>query len=183
MDCHICLSLGRENRAHLDTYLCLSCTYKLRNMIREIAFMHELISDPEFLATTWDKTFQPWMGSKAPCDPNILSLTDRRSRYLRKGDPVSAKRVLRWWAEEVERSKSYGHAFPTLYQGPYDVTSLSKYLDNNLAWIVRTPFTERFARHIAATYRSLEKVVPMGDSDDAVLACDVPTTSRVEGSH
>lgn len=146
--------MGEDRPAESDAYLCTQCIEKLQDLLQDIAEIHERISDVEFLVGTRDKTYQQWMGSKAPCDVYVLSLTDQRSKYLRKGDPVSAHRVLKAWALAV--SESLGQ----VYTGPETVQGYASHLSTFLQWIVRQPACERFARHVSAVAGAMRKVMP-----------------------
>src|SRR5581483_12524663 len=66
ISCHIHLVLGEDRPAESDAYLCTQCIEKLQDLLQDIAEIHERISDVEFLVGTRDKTYQQWMGSKAP---------------------------------------------------------------------------------------------------------------------
>lgn len=153
--CHICLEVGGDRSAAEGSYLCTICQVRTRLILGEIADLYHWISDPEYLANTREPV-ERWSKSRPPCSLHTISLTDPRSQYQRKGDPVSALRVLTAWRNAV------GDMLSGQWQEIYDGTTvpvLVAELQSAFTWISAQPAVVRFARHMACVLHSLKQEV------------------------
>ncbi len=162
--CHICLEVGGDRSAAEGSYLCEICQVRTRLILGEIVDLYTWISDPEYLANTKEPV-QRWSKSRPPCSLHTISLTDRRSQYQRKGDPISAQRVLGAWARAVCEAYEGGGWTPMPW-GP--VHTEVWYLQQRLDWIMAQPAVVRFARHMAAVLHSLKQETgQLSEGDDS----------------
>lgn len=148
--CHICLELGLESRAEDGSLICRRHSDRIWTLLDRIRIMSGLI-DSHFLAASHDTRSEMGTKSLPPCSLDPIVVTDPRSRYLGKGDLVSAPRVLGAWQMAI--GDSTGLVRP--YLGIRDSVL---YLQAHLSWIQRQPAITRFARHIGAVHRSLRLV-------------------------
>ena len=157
MICHICLEVRdlADQQQATEGYLCSSHYARLFQLLLNLARQHDHLSDSETLARSRDSDTERWVGSKAPCDTRILSLTDWRTRRLTADDPVSVERVLRAWLyAAMEGKHGYDmHALPMPRFG--GVRTLVADLLTFLPWMAEQPAIVRFARHVAALSSSM----------------------------
>lgn len=95
--CVVCAAVGEVTHS---ARVCVRHMQRMLSLLHEITQLHETASDAGFLSTTREIP-DGWSGSNPPCNLYPLSLTDRRSRYGRPGDPVSATRVLAAWCRVI----------------------------------------------------------------------------------
>lgn len=148
--------------------LCFSHYLDLVEVLSDIERLYEAVSDADFLASTREAR-SDFGKTLPPLNLHVASLLDRRTKMMRKGDPVSAERVLRAWVYAVYE-ECYGsnlrHA-PLPREGgiPWLVRDLTLYL----SWLVEREQVVRFARHMACVRDGLRRVIPgekTGDRDD-----------------
>lgn len=151
MTCHLCIALGLEEPAQVGRYVCRKHEDDMYRMLDDIRAMYTAVSDPEWQVTRKEPP-SSFTKSRPPVSLHTLSLSDERTRFTRKDDPINAMRVLKAWAKAV--AESTGTPIPATVLG---ITGITRYLRSQLAWITRQPQVERFARHLAACYSSLNK--------------------------
>lgn len=153
--CHICLEVGNDRPAEEGSYLCTICRVRTRLILGEIQDLYAWISDADYLAGTREPPSH-YTKSRPPVSLHAVSLLDPRTKYRRRGDPVSAERVLGSWARAVVQSAEDGE-WATMSWGR--VTNEVWYLQQRLDWIAGTPVVVRFARHMACVLHSLRQEV------------------------
>lgn len=155
INCHIHLELGVEVAAEEGSMICGPCLLRTRFILTEILDLYEWISDPEYLAGTVEPASH-YTKSRPPVSLHAVSLLDPRTKYRRKGDPVSAYRVLRAWRDAM------GDAMSGSWREMYDGTTfpvIVAELRSALPWIMAQPAGARFARHMACVLHSLKQEV------------------------
>lgn len=153
--CHICLELGRDRAAEDGRLVCGPCLLRTHFILTEILDLYRWISDPVYLAGTREPASQ-YTKSRPPASLHSISLLDPRTKYRRKGDPVSAERVVRAWRNAV------GDMLAGSWREMYDGTTLPVMvaeLRSALDWIMAQPACVRFARHMACVLHSLKQEV------------------------
>lgn len=156
--CHIGLETGTHDReAAPGLFVCAPCHQRTSDILTEIGELYEWISDPNYLAGTREPPSH-YTKSRPPVSLHAVSLLDKRTKYRRKGDPISAHRVLKSWTQAVADMKSpSGHAE---WVGPIrHLWWYVAFLKSQLPWIMAQPAGTRFARHMAAVLHSLRQEV------------------------
>lgn len=152
--CHIGLETGTHDRAaEPGLFVCSQCLLRTYFILNEISDLYEWISDPSYLAGTREPPSH-YTKSRPPASLHAISLLDKRTKYRRKGDPVSADRVLSAWC----RALGEIHMDGTGAWGP-EFSQRVWYLRLRLKWIMAQPAGTRFARHMAAVLHSLRQEV------------------------
>lgn len=164
MTCIICTetrSLDDRQAGVGSSYVCQGHLDRMSRLLSEVARMDALLCDPETLAATVDRDTERWVGSKAPCGLDPIIVTDRRSRGVGAGDPVSPERVLRaWLCAILEARHGYDlRHWPLPRQG---MATLVSDLQTHLRWLTCQPTVVRFARHLAAVHRAQTVLLPKG---------------------
>lgn len=165
INCHIHLELGEEVVAEDGALICGPCLLRTYFILNEIQDLYRWISDPEYLAGTREPPSH-YTKSRPPVSLHAVSLLDKRTKYRRKGDPVSAHRVLKAWRDAV------GDMMSGSWREQFDgstVPVLVAELRISLRWISQQPAVVRFARHMACVLHSLKQEVgdfKEGESDD-----------------
>jgi len=155
INCHIHLELGEEVAAEAGSLICGACLLRTYFILTEIKDTYRWISDPEYLAGTREPASH-YTKSRPPVSLHAVSLLDKRTMYRRKGDPVSAHRVLKAWRDAV------GDMMSGSWQEQFDgntVPILVAELRSSLGWIAKQPAVVRFARHMACVLHSLKQEV------------------------
>lgn len=159
--CHICVEAGATDprAATPGSYLCGPCRQVTKDILNEIQHLHDWISDPHYLASTREPA-SSYTKSRPPVSLHTISLLDPRTKMRRKGDPVSAHRVLKAWNDAVWRETGDCRPLaPTLNNCVW-------YLRHRLDWISAQPAVTRFARHVAGVLHSLRQEVGLTTSSD-----------------
>lgn len=150
--CHICIEVGNDRGADSGSLVCGLCFQRTREILSEIGELYEWISDASYLAATREPPSH-YTKSRPPVSLHAVSLLDPRTKYRRKGDPVSADRVVKAWNRAVwEMTGDCRPMNPTLNQALW-------YLNHRLDWIMAQPAGTRFARHMACVLHSLRQEV------------------------
>lgn len=153
--CHICLEVGNDRGAEPSSLVCGPCFQRTSDILTEIGELYEWISDADYLAGTREPPSH-YTKSRPPVSLHAVSLLDPRSKYRRKGDPVSARRVLMAWRNAVGDMMS--GSWTEIYDGT-TVPVLVAELRSALKWIMAQPAGVRFARHMACVLHSLRQEV------------------------
>lgn len=162
INCHIHLELGEEVVAEDGALICGPCLLRTYFILNEIQDLYRWVSDPEYLAGTREPPSH-YTKSRPPVSLHAVSLLDKRTKFRRKGDPVSAHRVLKAWHGAV-----WAMTGDCATWNP-DLNECVRYLRHRLDWIAQQPAVVRFARHMACVLHSLKQEVgdlKEGDSDD-----------------
>lgn len=152
MSCHICLELGVETCAAESSYICLRHRNLIWDLLGRIGSMWRILRDPYFLAATSEPVSDMATRSRPPCSLDPIVVSDPRSQMEHPSDLVSAPRVLGAWVQAVAEARG------DPYTSAYDVPDYVMYLKARLYWIESQPACVRFARHMGAVHRSLQKV-------------------------
>lgn len=161
--CHICVEVGQDYPAESGSLICRRHEDRIWALLNDIARDHALISDIDYLISSREPSSDYTKG-RPPCNLNPLALTDRRSRYTKPGDPVSATRVLTAWRNAA------GDAMSGRWQEQFDgrtVGVLVAELKAAMPWLRRQPAVVRFARHVACVADSLRRELPKEKEDQA----------------
>lgn len=159
--CRICLALDAVQQSRDGSLICDRHFDRIWDLLSEIADSFAIIHDDEFLLSTQEPASH-YTKSLPPCSLDVVSLRDARSRYARRGDPVSAERVLRQWARAVADSRGetwIGYDAPA-------VLNLAAYLKSRLVWISKQEAVTRFATHVACVADSLRRRLPADKSSE-----------------
>lgn len=151
--CHLCEAVGLEGDAARG-FLCHRHYHDLLQILKDIDKLYILASDPEFIASTSEPP-SDYTKSLPPCSTEVLSLLDARSWQRSVKDVVSPLRVLRAWVWAISDFK--GELGVPFYR--MNVSQCVTFLMVEMGFVSRSPAVVRFARHIAAARRSLEKAV------------------------
>lgn len=153
MTCHLCVALDLTDAAAAQEgrYVCRKHEDDMYQMLDDVRAMYAVVRDSDWQVTRRDPP-SSFTKSRPPVSLHTLSLSDTRTRFTRKDDPINALRVLKAWAGAVEEST--GQAPDPTVLG---IAGITRYLRKQLPWITRQPQVERFARHLAACYSSLNK--------------------------
>lgn len=163
INCHIHLELGEEVAAEDGALICGPCLLRTHSILAEIQDLYRWVSDPEYLAGTREPPSH-YTKSRPPVSLHAVSLLDKRTKYRRKGDPISAERVMKAWAYAVFEAQGKEGNFAGL-----NADHMAGCLKSMLRWIAQQPAVVRFARHMACVLHSLKQEVgdlKEGDSDD-----------------
>lgn len=154
IDCHICLESGADPpaRAAPGSLVCSRHFERVRQLLTEISAMHALATSAAWLMTTREPA-SDYTKSLPPCSLDPIVVTDPRSRMTSRRDPVSAPRVIAAWCSAVGDSRNEWSP------SGRDLKLAVAYLNLRLHWILAQPAASRFARHVAASHRSLNRVV------------------------
>lgn len=155
ISCHIHLELGEEVAAEAGSMVCGPCLLRTRLILTEIADLYEWINDPHYLAGTREPS-SSYTKSRPPVSLHTVSLLDKRTKYRRKSDPVSAERVVRAWRNAVGDMLSGD--WWMIYDGRTLPVMIAE-LQSALTWIMAQPAGTRFARHMACVLHSLRQEV------------------------
>lgn len=153
--CHICLEVGNDRGAEPGSLVCGLCFHRTGSILQEIGDLYEWISDASYLADTREPSSH-YTKSRPPVSLHAVSLLDPRTKYRRKGDPVSAERVLRAWRNAVGDMVS--GSWTEIYDGT-SVPVMAAELRSALPWIMAQPAGIRFARHVACVLHSLRQEI------------------------
>lgn len=174
MTCHICDALKQDTAARDGSLVCNRHFERIWELLREVAEMHDMISDDEYLLTTREPA-SFYTKSLPPCSLDVLSMTDDRTKYTRKGDPVSARRVLGAWCAAVADARgerAWRMPQQTLYrryEAKDSVVLRTRFLQARLYWIVAQPAVTRFATHVACVHDSLRRRLPSDQQQEDQL--------------
>lgn len=154
--CHIGAETGTHDRAaEPGLFVCSQCLLRTYFILNEISDLYEWISDPSYLAGTREPPSH-YTKSRPPVSLHAVSLLDKRTKYRRKGDPISAERVIRAWRNAVGDMLS--GSWTEIYDGTTIPVMVAE-LRSALTWILAQPAGTRFARHMAAVLHSLRQEV------------------------
>jgi hypothetical protein len=157
--CHICLEVGGDRAAEPGSLICRLCLARTQLILGEILDLYEWISDPEYLAGTREPASQ-YTKSRPPVSLHTVALLDPRTKYRRKGDPVSAVRVLKAWNDAVwTNTNDCRPLSPSLADCVW-------YLKHRMDWIAAQPAVVRFARHMSCVLHSLKQEVGIDLKED-----------------
>lgn len=165
INCHIHLELGAETPAAPNLLVCGQCYLRTILILNEISDLYDWISDPHYLAGTREPSSH-YTKSRPPVSLHAVSLLDPRTKYRRKGDPVSALRVLTAWRNAVGDMMS--GTWTEIYEGTTVLVIVAE-LRSAAYWIMAQPAGARFARHMACVLHSLKQEVGQlseGDGED-----------------
>jgi hypothetical protein len=160
--CHICTEIGQDDEADPGSLICRRHEDRIWSLLNEVAQSFAIISDPEYLISSREPSSDYTKG-RPPCNLNPIALTDRRSRYTRPGDPVSAYRVL--WAWRNAAGDSMSGDWREQFDGR-TVGVLVAELKTAMPWLVKQPAITRFARHVACVADSLRRELPKEKGSD-----------------
>lgn len=157
--CHICVEVGNDRGAEEGSLICAQCRQRTASILQEIGDLYEWIADANYLAGTREPASH-YTKSRPPVSLHAVSLLDPRTRYRRKGDPVSALRVMGAWIRAIQEvSGGWLCVLPT-------VPVQARYLEVHLGWITQQPAVVRFARHMACVLHSLRQEVGANVKED-----------------
>lgn len=165
-DCDICLTLREEPERQSPeegNTVCDDHIVMVSALLVHIARRAAFMSDPEHLRRTTDLDTERWVGSRAPLDTTTVAALDRRSVATHRGDPISAERVLRAWLYAAldltapAGGEWWSHDLP---MPRFPLPFICTLLLTHLPALATTPGFARFARHVAAVHRSLERLTP-----------------------
>jgi hypothetical protein len=151
--CQIHVDLGDDRAAQANSYVCAACEDKLYGVLEDIHNMYHVVDDIEFLAGTRDRATANTK-SVPPMSLHAVSLTDHRSVYARRGDPISATRVLGTWCQATADTR--GKVLPPGLLK--DAKQQCVWLITSLPWLMQQPSIARFARHMGAVRSALSVV-------------------------
>ena len=162
--CDLCLTLREEPDRVTPAAGLRACPDHIRQvtaLVVAIARRAAYLSEPDTLITTKDTDTERWVGSRAPLDTTAIAALDRRTIAGRRGDPISAERVLRAWLYaglDLDPAPGWWRHDDPMPRFP--LAFICTLLVLQMPMMAGQPAFVRFAQHIAAVHRYLERLTP-----------------------